>query len=761
MSNVSREFGNLLTKGLKSIHARDDIAIAALEDKLGYEMAVTRAAIEKWRQGHIPPDLKNIAILAKVCVYRGNMDRDWLTRFLNQARFPEKEALIQELFPNETQASPRLRNNLPRRPYERFVGRGEELVKLQRFLSPHHRLGVICLSGIAGIGKTAIALEIAHQCCESNNTLPFDERFDAIVWVSAKQSELLPAGIVSGHPTLTDLDSLYRAIAEVLDLPAITRSVKARDCDIIVARALAEQRVLLVLDNLEDIDDPALMIFLRDLPHPSKAIVTTRHRIDVAIPVQLEAFNEDEARELIRLECQYRNLFLTHEDKEKLLKYTHRVPLAIVRTIGRMEWRGSSVAAELQQLANPANEMYDFCFERSVAAIRGRNAHRLFMALAFFPTHATREVLGDVAGCKGDIQYRDEGLSDLEVLSLVNKERDRFSLEALTKAKAQAELTAYSGFEQEARERWIKWYLNFTNKYGGKDWRGWHTQYAQIDEEWKNLLAVFDWCAVHNRYDEMRSFWQRAGVLEFVDIYGYWRDRLIWLDWLLRMSSEREDWSTVAETISNLVYTLTLTNQLEDADILITRGWNIHEHAPLRVQIYLAQNTALLRIYQKKYKEASSWFHRAEVLLGKAPIDDPEYSRLRTIIEYNRGLMYYWQQNYPKAEGCFQKVIKSSQNIEWERATLYAQNFMAEIAIKLNRLDEAEHMLLTGLTMPACKQDKLRLTCYKSSLAHLYKMRGNLKEACCWAKAAQDGFERLGMKSKAEEMQTICELTDT
>src|SRR6266567_9604104 len=96
---------------------------------------------------------------------------------------------------------------------------------------------------------------------------------------------------------------------------------------------------------------------------------------------------------------------------------------------------------------------------------------------------------------------------------------------------------------------------------------------------------------------------------------------------------------------------------------------------------HLGQNAALRRIYQKQYKDASSWFHRAETLLEKAQVDDPEYSRLRTISQYNRGLMYYEQQNYAKAERCFQEVIKSSQNIEWERATLYAQNFMAEIAI--------------------------------------------------------------------------------
>jgi hypothetical protein len=163
MAEVNREFGDLLSKGLKSIAAREDKAIGALEDTLGYELGISRDSIEKWRRGqHITRDLKKITFLAKVCVRRGSMDREWLTRFLNQARFPEKEALIQELFPHEAQTIPLVSNNLPGRPCEQFVGREKELAELQRFLSRRYRLGVICLNGIAGIGKTALALEVVR-----------------------------------------------------------------------------------------------------------------------------------------------------------------------------------------------------------------------------------------------------------------------------------------------------------------------------------------------------------------------------------------------------------------------------------------------------------------------------------------------------------------------------------------------------------------------------------------------------------------------
>jgi hypothetical protein len=454
----NQEFGDLLTQGLKSIAARERKALLALEDEIGFEIGVTRWSIEKWRKGRLPPDLKKVDYLARVCARRGGMDKQWLLHFLTQARFPDKEPLVQELFPGETLTAPLVHHNLPGRPYDTFIGREKELAELERFLSPRHRLGVICLSGIAGVGKTALALEIAHRCCENYTILPPDERFEAIVWVTAKQTELLHIGLVPRNPTFADLHSLYRAVAEVLDLPAITRAVTLADREVIVARVLAERRVLLVLDNLEDIDDPTLMIFLRDLPTPSKAIVTTRHRIDLAVAIHLKSFNETEARELIHVECQRRHLSLTGEQADKLLRRTGCLPLAIVRTIARMAWRGSSIEAELLQLGKHTDIMYDFCFGNSIALIQGGDAYKLFMALALFSTDATRDALGYVAGFGEDTLSRDEGLSDLEVLSLVDKKGDRFSLEPLTKVKAQAELNANPDFEQEARERWIEWH---------------------------------------------------------------------------------------------------------------------------------------------------------------------------------------------------------------------------------------------------------------------------------------------------------------
>ena len=179
------------------------------------------------------------------------------------------------------------------------------------------------------------------------------ERFEAIIWVTAKNVELLPAGQVARQPTFTDLDGIYRALADLLDLPVIFRSATQAEKNLVVTHLLAKQRVLLMLDNLEDVDDQELMVFLRDLPAPSKAVVTTRQRIDVAVPVHLNTLDEATSIELAQMECEQHHLTMSSEQVKMLLQRTGGLPLAIIRTIGRMAWRGSNVETEISHLQDP------------------------------------------------------------------------------------------------------------------------------------------------------------------------------------------------------------------------------------------------------------------------------------------------------------------------------------------------------------------------------------------------------------------------
>lgn len=689
MAERNREFGNLLTQGLKSIAARENRGLVALEEEIGYAIGYSRSAIEKWRQGYLPADPEVVEQLARACVRRGGMDRRWLKRFLTRARFPDKGTLVAELFPEGEEALPTVRHNLPRRPYERFIGREKELADLRHFLSPHHRLGVVAISGTGGVGKTALALEVAHRFREEYYSLPPDERFEAIVWVTAKQWELLPAGPAARRPTFTDLDGLYRALAEVLDLPAVIRVATREERDVLVARVLTEKRVLLVLDNFEDVDDPSLMVFLRDLPAPSKAIVTTRHRIDVAVPVHLGLLNEAEARDLICSECEKHRLALAFEEIEKLLRRTGGLPLAIVRTIGRMAWRGSSIEAELRHLGDPTRDIYEFCFERSIALIRGRDAHRLFMALSLFATDASREALGRVAGFGEDILSRDEGLSDLEVLSLVTKEGHRFRLEPMTKVKAFAELRAHPDFERAARQRWIEWHKELAAQAGNS------ANYPNLRPEAHNLLGVMEWLAEQGHMVEAGWFFRQ--IADFLFAEGHWEPLLKYAEQVRTWAEEVGD----VEMLGTLLHAVTRTVRHHKGGLGQAEEW-----------LERMQITAARLNDERLWAEV--WLAQGSLAQKRLPLSEEGFSRN---VEFLK-----------KAIDIFRRHAKSEKMI-------WALNTMGNLHRKHHRFGEARRFYVEGLNVLEKHSDDIpnlnrwRAT-LRGNLGLIAGAQGRYKEAC-------------------------------
>ncbi len=308
------------------------------------------------------------------------------------------------------------RHNLPPREYERFVGRQNELVEVRRLLQG--RAYVITIDGIGGIGKSTLALETAYFFFGHYNELPEQERFEAIVWVSAKRTYLTASGIRERRQFFRTLEDVFAAIARVRDYPEIMQA-RVDEQHAIVEQVLREQRVLLILDNLETVDDEVLLDFLHELPEPTKAIVTTRHRIDVARTIRLTGMQHGDALSLIDQEARRKDVALSAEDRESLWQKTGGVPLAIVWSIGLMGM-GSSIDGVLRRLSSGQSDIAKFCFNESVAQIRKREAYKLLLALSLFAADASRDALGVVAGLSEDHLACDTGLEDLLRLSLVN-----------------------------------------------------------------------------------------------------------------------------------------------------------------------------------------------------------------------------------------------------------------------------------------------------------------------------------------------------
>lgn len=161
-------------------------------------------------------------------------------------------------------------NNLPPRP-DLFVDREDEIHQATVALL-EDEASVVALVGMAGIGKTWLALEIAHRLLEKG------EFKGGIIW--------LPA---SG---LQSLDDLTGKIGAVLGVPTSE-----------VYRRLYSQPCLLVLDGLDENPSflPEATRFLEGLPDPSKVLITGRQGTPLpsqSIVLQVGAFDEQTAVEL-------------------------------------------------------------------------------------------------------------------------------------------------------------------------------------------------------------------------------------------------------------------------------------------------------------------------------------------------------------------------------------------------------------------------------------------------------------------------------
>lgn len=342
------------------------------------------------------------------------------------------------------------RSNLPNRDYIEFVGRQHALKTGVRVLSSGHRIGVVTIDGIGGVGKTTLALEIAHRCCAK-------EMFDAVIWVSAKQTALTPQGIIHRHRTFSNFDDLCLVAAHVLQNVEILSAPPA-ERPLLLQRACSKERILLILDNLETIDDEQIIDFLRELPVPSKAIVTTRHRINVSYDIRLTSMSLEESTVLMHRECEKRSLRIGDEDLKKLYYRTGGIPLAMVWSISQIAGKGRTLNAILDSLGQPYDDVCQFCFKESFKLL-DYDERRTLLALSLFEEPAGREVIGVVAGLGKNILVRDEALAKLVQLSLVAQHGNLFDMLPLARNYARNILEQSPILEQETKERWVRHYI--------------------------------------------------------------------------------------------------------------------------------------------------------------------------------------------------------------------------------------------------------------------------------------------------------------
>ena len=439
---VNTEFKQLIKEGIDSIANRQNKKVRAIEEEIGEALHVSYHTVQRWKRGHVPNDMERLEFLVDYCRRYGRVDRMWARRFLTQASHPAPETIVQRIFPQTDQAAtmpdvPTVRDNLPPR-YGEFIGREAEVARVLEWVK-NARWPLAAIEGMGGIGKTSLAVEVAHRCLPGEQ-LTIDQPFDAVVWTSAKDQVDFDL----------KLEDVLDAIANVLNFAYLIQQPldqKIKSID----KLLRNHRALVIVDNFETITDLALVKFLEQTPEPSLALITSRYKqLRRVWDIPLYGLKDEEIVTLIRRHSYRIGLTIVagadDDTLGRLAAATGNNPKAVELSLGLIKQKGlpfNSVVDELYQASQVVGEVFDYIFIEAWKLL-DEQTRQVLLTMPFFVANANREGLSLVSEVSGFAFHKAieqmVGMSILEATEALDISQQRYSLHPLTQAFARHQL---------------------------------------------------------------------------------------------------------------------------------------------------------------------------------------------------------------------------------------------------------------------------------------------------------------------------------
>ncbi|ANZ36311.1 hypothetical protein BBK82_09795 [Lentzea guizhouensis] len=262
-----------------------------------------------------------------------------------------------------------------------FVGRERELARLTELLRarPGEPVLISAINGIGGVGKTALAVQWAHRQAERFpdgqlyvNLRGFDTQAEPVDPLSVARDFLAALGVAASEIPASEsaLISAYRS-------------------------ALAERRVLLLLDNARDVDQvrPLLPGGATNL-----VVVTSRNRLsglvarEGALPVALDVLDERQSADLLTGRIGTARAEDEPEAVTRLVRRCAGLPLALSIVAARAAF-GDSLTALADELDGERLDALDIddpttgvraVFSWSLRSV-SEQAARMFVLLGLHP----------------------------------------------------------------------------------------------------------------------------------------------------------------------------------------------------------------------------------------------------------------------------------------------------------------------------------------------------------------------------------------
>jgi hypothetical protein len=249
---------------------------------------------------------------------------------------------------------------------------------------------IVTLLGRGGIGKTSLALKVIQR-------LYSERRYDAVVWLSARDVDLQLSGPKPVRPHVFEPKDISRYYASLV---LSGEQIGAREFN---ARGFFEQQLqksdlgscLFVFDNFETTQNPIEMFTWIDsfVRLPNKVLITTRLRdFRGDYPLEVQGMTDSEAEVLVSQTAVYLGIekLLTRQYTAELIAQSEGHPYVMKVLLGEVAKAGRP--GNIPRLLAGSDEILTALFERTYASL-SPCAQRAFLTLSAWSSAVPRLAL--------------------------------------------------------------------------------------------------------------------------------------------------------------------------------------------------------------------------------------------------------------------------------------------------------------------------------------------------------------------------------
>lgn len=336
---------------------------------------------------------------------------------------------------------------------DELVGVAEHVDRLSDALLTTAAPWLISVEGIGGIGKTAIAYQVARRLVVDMAA------FSGFAWVSAQQQSFHPGGFILpvDGPALTVAGLVEALVDQLLPAGALSMPFSLEQASHRLESRLKEAACLVVIDNLETLADvESLLPALRRLAGPSKFLLTSRqslHREPDVYAFPLPGLSLPDALQLVRSEARTRNLqsVTTASDNElhPIFDTVGGNPLALKLVVGQLFLLDLDQVLDNLRAARgcKADDLYRYIFLDAWRKL-DEDAQEVLINMPLFAQSgadfASIEQVSEVTGSR-----LLDALERLVMLSLVNVggglQAHRYSIHRLTETFLLTDIIGWQG----------------------------------------------------------------------------------------------------------------------------------------------------------------------------------------------------------------------------------------------------------------------------------------------------------------------------